>query len=74
MKQMPMMIPEVDTALLYSTTDAMVWAQEFVKVLKMRPDLAYDEGFVVAWFANAMETVKTRAEMERGGGCIVETI
>lgn len=43
---------------LHGTTDAMVWAQEFVKTLREHPDTAdpRDEGFMVGWFANAMQT------------------
>jgi hypothetical protein len=43
--------PEVDTARLYGSRDAAVWADEFAKV---DPDL--DWGLMVGWFANAIET------------------
>lgn len=42
---------------LSQTTDAQVWAKEFLKVLEEKqPKL--DEGFMIAWFANAIETAK----------------
>lgn len=72
-KQQTLMIDEPNSLLLLSTTDAEIWAQEFVKVVKQRPDLAYDLGFVVAWFANAIETAKAYAERGQGG-CTVETL
>jgi hypothetical protein len=39
------------TQKLYSTTDAAVWAREFVSLF---PDA--DEGLMIGWFANAIET------------------
>ncbi len=45
--------PDVDLNRLYSTDDATVWAEEFAKV---RPDV--DQGLMVGWFANAIETAK----------------
>ena len=45
--------PVVDEARLRSTTDAMVWAEEFAKVC---PDV--DQGLMLGWFANAIETAK----------------
>lgn len=44
---------EVDQTRLYATDDAMVWSQEFAKV---EPDV--DQGFMIGWFANAIETAK----------------
>jgi hypothetical protein len=40
---------------LYSTTDAMAWAREFVATVQEHPSIPYDEGTMVGWFANAME-------------------
>lgn len=42
---------------LLSTADPMVWAKAFVRTLENFPDTAdpHDEGFMVAWFANAMQ-------------------
>lgn len=54
---------------LYATDDAAVWAEEFCKVARERGhDL--DEGWVIGWFANAMQTAinhtpAVRAEHER---------
>jgi hypothetical protein len=41
---------------LHGTTDAQVWAREFVKTLREHPDTAdpADESFMVGWFANAI--------------------
>jgi hypothetical protein len=43
---------------LLSTTDAMVWAEEFVRILREHPETAnpHDVGFMLGWFANAIET------------------
>lgn len=41
---------------LYSTTDAQVWAEEFMKVVKS--GAVVDEGLMIGWFANAIETAK----------------
>ncbi len=54
-----------DTLYLLNTTDARVWAQEFVKILEANhqenawmqgcgPE--FDEAFMIGWFANAIET------------------
>ena len=43
----------VDRHRLYATTDASVWAEEFYKVC---PEV--DEGLMIGWFANAIETAK----------------
>lgn len=50
---------EVDVKRLYGTTRADVWAEEFAKVF---PDV--DEGTMIGWFANAMETAKTHRDRE----------
>lgn len=44
---------EVDEKRLRSTTDASVWAEEFAKVC---PNV--DQGLMIGWFANAIETTK----------------
>lgn len=49
----------VDTELLYSTTDAAVWSAEFVKVC---PEV--DEGLMITWFANAIETARAAVPSE----------
>ena len=43
---------------LLATTDAMVWAQEFVRIFNGASIGAgmVDEGTMIAWFANAIET------------------
>lgn len=40
---------------LLDTTDAQVWAQEFIKIIREKPELALDEGMMIGWFANAIE-------------------
>lgn len=47
------------TAKLYATTDAQVWAKEFIKVHSRNGGTIIDEGFLIGWFANAIETAKT---------------
>lgn len=53
----------VDEHKLYSTSDAMVWAEEWCKVA--REIVAandgrqlIDRGWMISWFANAIETAK----------------
>jgi hypothetical protein len=48
-------------AKLHATTDARVWAEEFMKIVRAKWDgatLPIDEGLMIGWFANAMETVE----------------
>ena len=62
------------TRLLHSTDDAMVWAVEWCKVarrLSGEGRSLIDEGWMVGWFANAMETAK-RIDRERRAA-VVET-
>lgn len=40
---------------LLSTTDAQVWAKEFLRIYETQ-DVVLDEGFMIGWFANAIET------------------
>lgn len=54
-----------DTAKLYATTDAAVWASEFVKVAE-RNGQTLDEGWVAGWFANAIETAKILGTSDKG--------
>lgn len=64
---------------LLATTDASVWAAEFVKVfqnlqaehaLAQTDDavdpFALDEGWIIGWFANAIETGRTAGYAARG--------
>jgi hypothetical protein len=49
---------------LLSTTDAMVWAKEWVRTareIQARGGDVFDEGWMVGWFANAMETAAREA-------------
>lgn len=34
--------------------DAQVWAREFIKVVSQKPEIATDEGTMIAWFSNAL--------------------
>jgi len=36
--------------------DAKVWTEEFVKMVKAKPEIATDEGTMLGWFANAIMT------------------
>lgn len=44
------------TERLYATTDAAVWAEEFLGVVEAGATV--DFGLMVGWFANAIETAK----------------
>lgn len=46
---------------LYSTTDAYIWAEEFMKIIN-QPGFQIDHGFMLGWFANAMEIAAMAAE------------
>lgn len=46
---------------LYATTDGAVWAKEFCDVAK-RNGADLDEGWVIGWFANAIETGRTHGQ------------
>lgn len=37
-----------------STTNAVVWANEFISRIKDNPEIATDEGTMIGWFANAI--------------------
>lgn len=39
---------------LNDTTDAAVWAREWLKTIKENPSIPTDEGAMIAWFANAI--------------------
>lgn len=39
---------------LHDTMDARVWAERFVRRVKEKPELATDEGAMLAWFAGAI--------------------
>lgn len=34
--------------------DAQVWAEEFVRMVKIKPEIATDEATMLTWFANAI--------------------
>lgn len=40
--------------ILPDTLDARIWAKEWLKTIKKRPNIPTDEGTMIAWFANAI--------------------
>jgi hypothetical protein len=50
---------------LLETNDAMVWAEEFIRLFGDRRD-EIDEGLMVAWFANAMAAQVMASQREAG--------
>jgi hypothetical protein len=48
---------------LLSTTDASVWASEFMRMFSQRLN-EIDEGLMIAWFANAIETGRDAGKNE----------
>lgn len=65
---------------LYSTTDAKVWAAEFMYSALRTPITgahvgAYiDEDFMVTWFANAIENAKKHALRNYKESTIIDTV
>lgn len=51
----------VDVRRLYATTDAQVWAEEFMLAFGWRQH-QIDEDLMVTWFANAIETGRQAGE------------
>lgn len=51
----------MDSPDLLQTTDAQVWAQEFMRRFGERTD-EIDEGPMISWFANAIEAGRTAGE------------
>ena len=45
----------MDPRELYSTTDAHVWAKEFIRMKNLH-NFDIDEDLMIGWFANAIET------------------
>lgn len=43
-------------AKIHTTTDATVWADEFLKIY---PVMKFARGTIISWFANAIETGRT---------------
>ena len=54
---------EVD---LHSTTDAKIWAKRFIEAIESNVNTAdpHDEGFMIGWFANAIETGREAGRKE----------
>lgn len=57
---------QADTKRLYATDDAKVWAEEWCKTATSieaegAGGSVIDEGWMIGWFANAMETAKSLA-------------
>jgi hypothetical protein len=55
---------------LHGEFDATVWAEEWMKTIKLFPDVPYDEGTMIGWFANAIMAGYDRglAETQRMDG------
>ena len=49
---------------LIGNLDAKCWAEEFVRLVKVKPSIAMDEGTMVGWFANAIMTGYDRAKIK----------
>lgn len=47
------------------TMDAQVWTQEWLKTVADKPDIATDEGTMIAWFANAIMAGYDTAQHQR---------
>jgi len=45
---------KVDDRQLIGNTDAKIWAEEFVKLVKHNPSVPLDESCMLGWFANAI--------------------
>lgn len=39
---------------LHDTIYATVWVEEWMKTIKRNPQIPYDEGTMIGWFANAI--------------------
>ena len=39
---------------LVGETDAVIWAEEFVKTVEENPTIPTDQGTMISWFANAI--------------------
>ena len=46
------------------TFDGQTWAKEFIRHVHERPEIATDEGTMIAWFANAIMVGYDRARQE----------
>jgi len=51
--------------MLSNTTDARMWAWEFLDVIESGVDI--DEALMVGWFANAIETGRAAGRREEHG-------
>lgn len=58
-------------AKLLSTTDAQVWAQEFMEVIKT---VEITEGLMIVWFANAMATQERESSKKVGFGFNLDSL
>lgn len=46
------------------TFDGQAWAKEFIRHVKIAPEIATDEGTMIGWFANAVMVGYDRAKQE----------
>ena len=49
---------------LANTMDAQVWVDEWMKVVKINPEIPYDDGAMLGWFANAIMAGYDQAKRE----------
>ena len=49
---------------LHTTTDAAVWAEEFMNIANKLEIKGIDEGWMIGWFANAIETGRQFGRLE----------
>jgi len=59
--------PIVDEKKLIGNADAKIWAEEFVKLCKVQPSVATDEGTMIGWFANAIMAGYDKGRGENNG-------
>jgi len=51
--------------ILVGQFDARIWAKEFVKTVKNKPEIATDEDTMIGWFANAIMAGFDKAKQDR---------
>lgn len=67
----------VDQDRLYATTDARAWAEEWCKAARGIEELdsgkVIDLGWMIGWFANAIENAKDHVRREHSGSSLIAT-
>lgn len=49
---------------LVGETNAQVWAKRWIEVIAEHPNIPTDEGTMIAWFANAIESGREQGRRE----------